>query len=73
MKAILEFALPEESYEYRLHVHAHELATALDDVRGMLRDKWKHADLEGMTADQLIDELWERFHDIAGAVMEATE
>jgi len=73
MKAILEFKLPEESYEYRLATYSPDLATALDDVREMLREKWKHTDLDGVTARQLIDELWERFHYIAVPVMEATE
>lgn len=73
MKAILEFDLPEESYEYRLHTHAVDLSTALDDVRGMLRGYWEHADLEDVTANQLIDKIWDRFHDIAGPVMEAVQ
>lgn len=73
MKATLEFDLPEETQEWRLHTHATELSVALWQVQNMLRGYWKHADLEGMTAERLINDIWERFHDIAGAVMEATE
>lgn len=73
MKAILEFDLPDDGHEWRTQIHATALAVALWETRDMLRTYWKHADLEGMTADDLIDEKWDRFHDIAGAVMEATE
>ena len=72
MKATLEFDLPEENHEWRLHTHATELSVALWQVEDMLRGLWKHADLSDKTADQLIDDIWREFHDIAGAVMEAT-
>lgn len=73
MKAILEFDLPDDDAEWRNQVHATELAVALWEVQQMLRELWKHADLDGMTADQLIDNIWREFHEIAGAVLEATE
>lgn len=73
MKVILEFDLPEEDAEWRLHNHATELSVALREVQNMLRGLWKHAEQDGVTANSLINEIWDEFHAIAGAVMEATE
>jgi hypothetical protein len=75
MTAIHVFDLsdPDDVADYTNAVHATAAIVALDEVREMLRGLWKHADLSGETADKLIDDIWREFHDIAGAVLEATE
>lgn len=72
MRATLHFE-DEDRTDLLCAVHATELAVALRDVQRLLREYWKHADLEGLAADQLIHKIWDEFHDIAGPVLEATE
>jgi hypothetical protein len=75
MTAIHIYDLSDEDdrVEHNHAMHAQEAIVALDEVQQMLRDLWKHADLSGETAEKLIDDIWREFHDIAGAVLEATE
>ena len=75
MKAIHIYDLSDtdDIIEYTNAINGTKAIIALWQVQGMLRTYWKHADLEGMTADQLIDEIWEKFYDIANSVLEATE
>ena len=61
MKAILEFNLPDDQYEFDLAVDAREMYHALNDVRNYLRAKVKY---EEMPADKwgLCDEIYQEFY-----------
>jgi len=75
MKATLEFDLSDsdDRVSFDDWYYSRNAMNALDEVRHYLRSQWKHRDLSGMTADALIDEIWEHFHDLAGFVLEAME
>jgi len=75
MTATLEFDLSDELDElaYKEAFHARAMALALADVQAYLRSIWKHRDLEGVTAEKLIDDIWMQFHEYAGFVLEAME
>lgn len=62
-KAILEFNLPEEEYEFDKACKASTLQFALEDVRDILRSKVKYCEL---TAEQykLAEEIYKKFIDI---------
>ena len=44
MKAILEFDLPEDTEDYRMHTQASGMYIALHDIQQFLRQKTKYAD-----------------------------
>ena len=75
MTVTIEYDLSDEldKLAYDDSYYARRAMDALADTRDYLRSQWKHRDFDGVTPNQLIDEIWERFHDIAGFVLEAME
>jgi len=60
MKAILEFNLPEDQDDYRLHCAAREMYLALWDIGAWLRDQEKyHPDDEWPKLDKIRDRFYE--------------
>jgi hypothetical protein len=61
MKAILEFNLPEETYEHQTAINAHAYRSALGDMDQRLRDIVKYGTTEAQSvrgmAQMLRDEL----------------
>jgi len=75
MKATLEFDLSDELDElaYKEAFHARAMALALDKLHSYLRSQLKYRELKDVTANQLIEDIWDEFHEIAGFVLEAME
>jgi hypothetical protein len=73
MKAILEFNLPTDNLDYDLANKRFHLYTALLGVRGALRNYAKYTDLEGVSAQEVIDDLWENFSKMAAGLLEDTQ
>jgi len=63
MKAILEFKLPEERYEYNKANKAGDYFTALDDIYNHLRSKVKYAELS-KAEDKVYNEVYDAFFEI---------
>ncbi len=59
MKAMLEFQLPEENEEYRLHYQASDLHCAVWDYADWLRNICKYQDPSKVTADACREKLYE--------------
>ena len=47
MKAVLEFTLPEDHYEFQNASRASEMALSLEAIKQLLRDKRKYGQLSG--------------------------
>ena len=75
MKATVTYDLSDEldKLAYDDSYYARRAMDALAETRDYLRSQWKHRDLGVVSGDVLIDEIWERFHEIAGFVLEAME
>ena len=56
MKAIIEFELPEDQYEYQMANNASKMYTALWDIKQLFRSKLKY-NSDGLNDEQL--EQWE--------------
>jgi len=63
MKAILEFKLPEEMYEYNKANKAGDYFTALDDMYNHLRSKVKYGELTE-AEDKVYNEVYDTFFEI---------
>ena len=74
MKATLEFDLTDggDEHDYKTMYYAHEAVQALIAMQTYLRSQWKHRDMDGVSADDLLDEIWKEFNDICGFILEAT-
>jgi hypothetical protein len=53
MKAILEYKLPEETYEYMRAAQANDAWMALYEIDSMLRNLLKHGDSRYKTIEEL--------------------
>jgi hypothetical protein len=63
MKAILEFNLPEDNYEYKKAVNADKYFTALEDIYQLLRTKVKYAE-KTEAEDKVYNEVYDDFYRI---------
>ena len=62
-KVKIEFNLPEEREEHMRTVHADDLCSFIWDFQQYLRQIWKYENLDGKTSQELINEIWEAWHD----------
>lgn len=62
-KATLTFSLPDEQEEYKTAMRGIDYYCALEDVRNVLREKVKYAELPADQA-KFAEELYEKFWDI---------
>jgi hypothetical protein len=69
---IYDLSDQDDRAEYTNATNATAAIVALDEVREMLRQYWKYEDLEGWDVNALIDEIYRKFFELAGAVLEAT-
>jgi hypothetical protein len=61
MKAILEFNIPEEDYEFRMAIDGHKYHSILADLVQEVRNARKHGH-PFKSADEVLDWLWEELH-----------
>ena len=59
MKAVLEFDLPEEQEEYKLHMEGPKYSLVLYDLDNFLRNKYKYEDQETITIEEVRNKLTE--------------
>jgi hypothetical protein len=67
-KAILEFTLPDENYEFKISQKAGAMCCALDEIKNYLRGICKYQDEEfgKMTGSEAAEKIYERFYEILG-------
>jgi len=61
---ILKFKLPEEQDEFKLAQDAPSYLSALNDFHHYLRSLRKHSDVSNKKPEELLEEIWEKFHAI---------
>ena len=63
MKAILEYTLPDDQYEYDLANSSGAMFNALHEIRDELRRLHKYGDLDG-DRWEMVDKIYQQFNDI---------
>ena len=64
MKAILEYNLPEDTQEFERTFRATDLCAVIWDMEQFFRNKLKHEDLTGQSADEAYDKAWDKLRDL---------